>query len=85
MSDLFTFAFFNFQAFSVHELPLLSHLNIRGNPLDHNSVGELFEVLKLFPLLSSLEVKLSFHIWIQVEVTIQFICADMGSHDMSCL
>uniref|UniRef100_M4EH54 Tubulin--tyrosine ligase-like protein 12 SET-like domain-containing protein n=2 Tax=Brassica campestris TaxID=3711 RepID=M4EH54_BRACM len=44
------------KAFSVHELPLLSHLNIRGNPLDHNSVGELFQVLKLFPSLSSLEV-----------------------------
>ncbi|CAA7016089.1 unnamed protein product [Microthlaspi erraticum] len=44
------------KAFSAHELPLLSELNIRGNPLDQNSVGELFEVLKLFPSLSSLEV-----------------------------
>jgi tubulin--tyrosine ligase-like protein 12 len=37
-------------------MPLLSHLNIRGNSLDQNSVGELLEVLKLFPSLSSLEV-----------------------------
>ncbi|EFH65406.1 predicted protein [Arabidopsis lyrata subsp. lyrata] len=44
------------KAFSVHEMPLLSHLNIRGNPLDQNSVGEILEVLKLFPSLSSLEV-----------------------------
>ncbi|CAD5317472.1 unnamed protein product [Arabidopsis thaliana] len=44
------------KAFSVHEMPLLSHLNIRGNSLDQNSVGELLEVLKLFPSLSSLEV-----------------------------
>ncbi|CAH2079500.1 unnamed protein product [Thlaspi arvense] len=44
------------KAFSVQEMPLLSQLNIRGNPLDQNSVGELFEVLKLFPSLSSLEV-----------------------------
>ncbi|XP_010428834.1 PREDICTED: tubulin--tyrosine ligase-like protein 12 [Camelina sativa] len=43
-------------AFHVHEMPKLSHLNIRGNPLDQNSVGELFEVLQLFPSLSSLEV-----------------------------
>lgn len=40
----------------MHEMPLLSHLNIRGNPLDQNSVGELLEVLQLFPSLSSLEV-----------------------------
>lgn len=40
----------------MHEMPLLSHLNIRGNSLDQNSVGELLEVLKLFPSLSSLEV-----------------------------
>ncbi|CAN8323629.1 unnamed protein product [Cochlearia groenlandica] len=44
------------KAFSVHEIPILSQLNIRANPLDHNSVGELLEVLKLFPSLSSLEV-----------------------------
>ncbi|XP_010557663.1 PREDICTED: tubulin--tyrosine ligase-like protein 12 [Tarenaya hassleriana] len=44
------------KAFTPHELPLLSHLNIRGNPLEENSVGELFEVLKHFPALSSLEV-----------------------------
>ncbi|KAL1214586.1 hypothetical protein V5N11_007481 [Cardamine amara subsp. amara] len=44
------------KAFSVHEMPLLSELNIRGNPLNQNSAGELLEVLKLFPSLSSLEV-----------------------------
>ncbi|EOA33509.1 hypothetical protein CARUB_v10019785mg [Capsella rubella] len=44
------------KAFHVHEMPLLSHLNMRGNPLDQNSVGELLEVLQLFPSLSSLEV-----------------------------
>lgn len=38
------------------EIPLLSELNIRGNPLNQNSAGELLEVLKLFPSLSSLEV-----------------------------
>lgn len=57
MSDISIFTIFcHFQAFSVDEMPLLSHLNIRGNPLSQNSVGELFEVLKLFPSLSSLEV-----------------------------
>lgn len=40
------------------EMPLLSHLNIRGNPLSQNSVGELFEILRFFPSLSSLEVLL---------------------------
>ncbi|VVA90274.1 unnamed protein product [Arabis nemorensis] len=44
------------KAFSVDEMPLLSHLDIRGNPLSQNSVGELFEILRFFPSLSSLEV-----------------------------
>lgn len=40
----------------MYKMPLLSELNIRGNPLDQNSAGELLEVLKLFPSLSSLDV-----------------------------
>ncbi|KAL5768517.1 hypothetical protein ACOSP7_015062 [Xanthoceras sorbifolium] len=44
------------KAFSPAEMPSLSHLNIRGNPLEHNSVNELLEVLKKFPCLHSLEV-----------------------------
>ncbi|KFK43033.1 hypothetical protein AALP_AA1G070000 [Arabis alpina] len=44
------------KAFSVDEMPLLSHLSIRGNPLSQNSVEELFEILRVFPSLSSLEV-----------------------------
>ncbi|KAJ8750695.1 hypothetical protein K2173_015876 [Erythroxylum novogranatense] len=43
-------------AFSPVELPFLSHLNIRGNPLEENTVAELFEVLNGFPSLQSLEV-----------------------------
>ncbi|CAI0387820.1 unnamed protein product, partial [Linum tenue] len=41
--------------FSPVEMPLLSHLNIRGNPLE-DSVSELFTLLKRFPSLQSLEV-----------------------------
>lgn len=44
------------QAFSPAEMPSLSHLNIRGNPLEQNSVRELLEVLKGFPCLQSLGV-----------------------------
>ncbi|KAJ8750906.1 hypothetical protein K2173_016087 [Erythroxylum novogranatense] len=44
------------KAFSPVELPFLSHLNIRGNPLEENTVAELFEVLNGFPSLQSLEV-----------------------------
>ncbi|KAI9191719.1 hypothetical protein LWI28_012507 [Acer negundo] len=44
------------KAFSPVEVPTLSHLNIRGNPLEQNSVNELLEVLKAFPCLHSLEV-----------------------------
>ncbi|GAV72802.1 TTL domain-containing protein [Cephalotus follicularis] len=44
------------KAISPLEIPSLSHLNIRGNPLEQNSVGELLEVLKGFPCLDSLEV-----------------------------
>ncbi|KAH9804626.1 tubulin--tyrosine ligase-like protein 12 [Citrus sinensis] len=43
-------------AFSPAEMPSLSHLNIRGNPLEQNSVRELLEVLKGFPCLQSLGV-----------------------------
>ncbi|XP_050218847.1 uncharacterized protein LOC126669428 [Mercurialis annua] len=44
------------KAFTPLEMPLLSHLNIRGNPLKQNSVGELVALLKEFPCLQSLEV-----------------------------
>ncbi|KAF3946588.1 hypothetical protein CMV_027162 [Castanea mollissima] len=44
------------KAFSPVELPSLSYLNIRGNPLEQNSVAVLLEVLKEFPCLQSLEV-----------------------------
>lgn len=44
------------QAFSPAELPSISHLNIRGNPLEHNTICELLELLKGFPSLQSLEV-----------------------------
>ncbi|XP_044464810.1 tubulin--tyrosine ligase-like protein 12 isoform X2 [Mangifera indica] len=44
------------EAFSPAELPSISHLNIRGNPLEHNTICELLELLKGFPSLQSLEV-----------------------------
>lgn len=44
------------KAFSPVQLPSLSYLNLRGNPLKQNSVGDLLEVLKGFPRLQSLEV-----------------------------
>ncbi|KAG7988599.1 hypothetical protein I3843_03G195500 [Carya illinoinensis] len=44
------------KAFSAVELPSLSYLNLRGNPLELNSGGDLLEVLKGFPSLQSLEV-----------------------------
>lgn len=44
------------QAFSPVELPSLSDLNLRGNPLELNSGGDLLKVLKGFPCLQSLEV-----------------------------
>ncbi|XP_059433126.1 uncharacterized protein LOC132166341 [Corylus avellana] len=44
------------KAFSPVLLPSLSYLNLRGNPLEQNSVGDLLEVLKGFPCLQSLEV-----------------------------
>ncbi|CAA3019984.1 tubulin--tyrosine ligase 12 [Olea europaea subsp. europaea] len=44
------------KAFSPAELPVLSYVNLRGNPLDDNSVGSLLKFLKGFSSLSSLEV-----------------------------
>lgn len=46
------------KAFSPVEMPSLSHLNIRGNPLKQNSVSELYKVLKGFTSLQTLEVDL---------------------------
>lgn len=44
------------QPFSPVKIPLLAHLNLRGNPLDEISDKELMKVLKSFPSLTSLEV-----------------------------
>lgn len=44
------------KAFSPAELPLLSYLNLRGNPLDQHSVGDLVDLLKGFTSLRDLEV-----------------------------
>ncbi|KAM7274477.1 hypothetical protein ACFE04_016343 [Oxalis oulophora] len=44
------------KAFSASEILSLSHLNIRGNPLDENSAGDLLQILRGFPSLQSLEV-----------------------------
>ncbi|KAJ7955985.1 Tubulin--tyrosine ligase-like protein 12 [Quillaja saponaria] len=44
------------KAFSPVQLPSLSYLNLRGNPLQQNSVGDLLEILKGFHSLHSLEV-----------------------------
>lgn len=44
------------KAFSPVEFPSLSYLNLRGNPLEQNSVADLLQVLKEFPCLRSLEV-----------------------------
>ncbi|XVE97893.1 hypothetical protein REPUB_Repub03eG0058100 [Reevesia pubescens] len=44
------------KAFSPFGMPNLSHLNIRGNPLNENSVSDLFGILKAFYCLQSLEV-----------------------------
>ncbi|XP_022731024.1 tubulin--tyrosine ligase-like protein 12 [Durio zibethinus] len=44
------------KAFSPFEMPNLSYLNIRGNPIEENSVSDLFGILKAFYCLQSLEV-----------------------------
>ncbi|XP_021276458.1 LOW QUALITY PROTEIN: tubulin--tyrosine ligase-like protein 12 [Herrania umbratica] len=44
------------KAFSPFEMPNLSHLNIRGNPIEENSISDLFGILKAFYCLQSLEV-----------------------------
>ncbi len=56
IADIFLVALFLFQAFSPVEFPSLSYLNLRGNPLEQNSVADLLQVLKEFPCLRSLEV-----------------------------
>ncbi|GLT81160.1 hypothetical protein SLA2020_525630 [Shorea laevis] len=47
---------FNNKAFVPDEIPMLAHLNIQGNPIEQNSIDELFQILKSFPCLQSLEV-----------------------------
>nr|GLL20714.1 tubulin--tyrosine ligase-like protein 12 [Ipomoea trifida] len=44
------------KAFSPTEMPSLSNLNIRGNPLDQNSANDLLELLNQFSCLCALEV-----------------------------
>ncbi|VFQ96468.1 unnamed protein product [Cuscuta campestris] len=44
------------EAFCPTELPSLTHLNIRGNPLDQNTASDLLELLNQFSCLHSLEV-----------------------------
>ncbi|KAG9151062.1 hypothetical protein Leryth_002641 [Lithospermum erythrorhizon] len=44
------------KAFTPVELPTLSYLNLRGNPIDENSFDELVNLLKGFNSLESLEV-----------------------------
>ncbi|KAI4335209.1 hypothetical protein L6164_013878 [Bauhinia variegata] len=44
------------KAFSPVQLPSLSYSNLRGNPLEQNSVSDLIELLRGFPCLRSLEV-----------------------------
>ncbi|KAE8682930.1 hypothetical protein F3Y22_tig00111234pilonHSYRG00209 [Hibiscus syriacus] len=46
------------KAFSPFEMPNLSYLNIRGNPIEENSVSDLFGLLKAFYCLQSLEPRL---------------------------
>ncbi|BAT80043.1 hypothetical protein LR48_Vigan04g014200 [Vigna angularis] len=44
------------KAFTPICLPSLTYLNIQGNPLEQNSVGDLLDLLQRFPCLRSLEV-----------------------------
>ncbi|MED6135685.1 hypothetical protein PIB30_049024 [Stylosanthes scabra] len=44
------------KAFTPNCLPSLSYLNIRGNPLEQNSIVDLLDILRTFPSLCSLEV-----------------------------
>ncbi|XP_020526121.1 tubulin--tyrosine ligase-like protein 12 [Amborella trichopoda] len=46
------------KAFNPKELPSLTHLNLRGNPLDQNSVDDLLHLLKGFTGLQSLEIEI---------------------------
>uniref|UniRef100_M1BN35 Tubulin--tyrosine ligase 12 n=1 Tax=Solanum tuberosum TaxID=4113 RepID=M1BN35_SOLTU len=44
------------KAFNPEEITSLSYLNLRGNPLDQNSLNDLLQLLKGFSCLHSLEV-----------------------------
>ncbi|XP_015082674.1 tubulin--tyrosine ligase-like protein 12 [Solanum pennellii] len=44
------------KAFNPEEITSLSYLNLRGNPLDQNCLRDLFQLLKRFSCLHSLEV-----------------------------
>ncbi|KAI8565339.1 hypothetical protein RHMOL_Rhmol03G0251300 [Rhododendron molle] len=56
LSDRFIHNLIN-EAFSPAKMPSLSHLNLRGNPLDQNLVGELLQLLQGFTCLNALEVE----------------------------
>lgn len=56
VSHTFFLSFSFFQEFSPIQLPSLTHLNLRGNPLEQNSFVDLLNVLGEFPCLKSLEV-----------------------------
>ncbi|CAL2274533.1 unnamed protein product [Prunus armeniaca] len=55
LSNRFIHNLFN-KAFTPLQLPCLSYLNLRGNPLEETAVGDLLQLLRNFPSLQSLEV-----------------------------
>lgn len=58
---LILFCYTSAQAFSPVEMPSLSYLNLRGNPLEQNSVSDLLKILKGFACLNALEVSFLTH------------------------
>ncbi|KAJ8568776.1 hypothetical protein K7X08_030998 [Anisodus acutangulus] len=46
------------KAFNPDDIPSLSYLNLRGNPLDQNSLCDLLQLLRRFSCLDSLEVNI---------------------------
>lgn len=50
---------FSYQAFYPINMPSLSYLNLRGNPLDRDSVEDLLKVLRGFTCLQALEVSIT--------------------------
>lgn len=58
---LILFCYAAAQVFSPVEMPSLSYLNLRGNPLEQNSVSELLQILKGFSCMNGLEVSFLTH------------------------